>query len=308
MAVPSSGQLRLYADIGVELGVAQSNVSLGSMSNSAGFPEPDAMSDFYGYVDAIAPSVTTNAIDSLGETSLRANGNVTSDGGGTITERGFYIGTNSASPTNNPKYTVGGTTGSYSYNASGLNTNTTYYVWAFATNLIGTTYGSRVQAATYPAFVPVYGTSYGTSAVLQSYQSSSGAYMIQSFTTYYQNPNTGGLVTIRSENEQGIYTDLTSSFNFGSASFAKNAVSYIYSLMQPFSSNAESTVPEMRTRYGSGAYLRNTSIYPTGWWYNVPITYVADDFADMWIQVNTPTLSYYQSYIVFKFDFGDNVP
>ena len=51
MAVPSSGQLREYADIGVELGVAQSNVSLRGMSAIAGFSTPDAMSEFYGYSD-----------------------------------------------------------------------------------------------------------------------------------------------------------------------------------------------------------------------------------------------------------------
>ena len=81
MAVPSSGELRLYADIGVELGVPQSDVSLGAMSDSAGFTAPDSMSEFYGYVDALPPSVTTNAISNVGETTLRANGNVTSDGG-----------------------------------------------------------------------------------------------------------------------------------------------------------------------------------------------------------------------------------
>jgi hypothetical protein len=48
MALPSSGQLSLN-DIRVELGLAQSNVSLGSMSNSVGFTDPDAVSEFYGY-------------------------------------------------------------------------------------------------------------------------------------------------------------------------------------------------------------------------------------------------------------------
>jgi hypothetical protein len=42
MALPSSGQLSLN-DIRVELGLAQSNVSLGSMSNSVGFTDPDAV-------------------------------------------------------------------------------------------------------------------------------------------------------------------------------------------------------------------------------------------------------------------------
>ena len=52
MAVPSSGQLGLYADIGTELGVTQSDVSLGTMSNTTGFTDPDAMSEFYGYSNA----------------------------------------------------------------------------------------------------------------------------------------------------------------------------------------------------------------------------------------------------------------
>lgn len=49
MAVPSSGKLELYGDIGTELGVAQSNVTLHGMSQTAGFSTPDAMSEFYGY-------------------------------------------------------------------------------------------------------------------------------------------------------------------------------------------------------------------------------------------------------------------
>lgn len=52
MALPSSGQLSLN-DIRVELGLAQSNVSLRSMSNTAGFSTPDAVSEFYGYPPAL---------------------------------------------------------------------------------------------------------------------------------------------------------------------------------------------------------------------------------------------------------------
>ena len=67
MAVPSSGQLREYADIGVELGVAQTNVSLRGMSQTAGFSAPDAMSEFYGY-----SSGTQNTLDILGDGSCIA--------------------------------------------------------------------------------------------------------------------------------------------------------------------------------------------------------------------------------------------
>lgn len=195
MAVPSSGELRLYADIGVELGVPQSDVSLGSMSDSAGFAAPDAMSDFYGYVDALAPSVTTNAISSVGTTSLRANGNVTSDGGATITERGFYVGTNSASPTNNTKYTVSGTTGSYNRTIS-VSSNTTYYCWAYATNSAGTTYGSRVQATTIQQFTPTYYTA-GTFVTDVEGRNVSGvtANFLFYARKYYVNPYTSALVS-----------------------------------------------------------------------------------------------------------------
>ena len=47
MALPSSGQLSL-GDIAGELGV-DPPLSLRSMSNTAGFSTPDAVSEFYGY-------------------------------------------------------------------------------------------------------------------------------------------------------------------------------------------------------------------------------------------------------------------
>ena len=49
MALQSSGTISLD-DIRIELGLSQSNVSLGSMSNTAGFADPDSMSEFYGYL------------------------------------------------------------------------------------------------------------------------------------------------------------------------------------------------------------------------------------------------------------------
>lgn len=48
MALPSSGALSIN-DIRLELQEAQANSSLGTLSNLAGFTDPDAVSDFYGY-------------------------------------------------------------------------------------------------------------------------------------------------------------------------------------------------------------------------------------------------------------------
>lgn len=196
MAVPSSGELELRGDIALEVygSATGTNISLRAMSEIAGFTSPDAMTEFYGWQNATAPSVTTSAISNVGETSLRANGNVTSDGGATITERGFYVGTNSASPTNNTKYTVSGTTGAYNRTIS-VNNNTTYYCWAFATNSAGTTYGSRVQATTIQTFVPSYTTAGQNNATI-FFRNDTGSYTDFSiyFTKYYINPYTSALV------------------------------------------------------------------------------------------------------------------
>ena len=61
MAVPSSGQLRLRADIALEVDgdATGTNVSLGTLSNDAGFTDPDNMSEFYGYSSVTAPSVSS---------------------------------------------------------------------------------------------------------------------------------------------------------------------------------------------------------------------------------------------------------
>ena len=149
MAVPSSGQLRLNADINLEINGTGTgtDVSLNGLSTSAGFSAPNGMEEFYGYVDAVAPSVSTNASTSVTSSSMTANGNVTSDGGGTITQRGFYFGT-SSNYANNTKYTVSGTTGSFAKGFGGLSSQTTYYATAYAINSIGETRGVTRSAAT----------------------------------------------------------------------------------------------------------------------------------------------------------------
>ena len=202
MAVPSSGQLQLRGDIALEVygDATGNNISLGAMSDLAGFAEPDSMSDFYGYVAAAPPTVVTNASTSITGTTMTLNGNVTFDGDATVTERGFRFGTNGTDPTNNTKYTVSGTTGAYSLARTGLSTSTTYYVWAFATNSEGTSYGSRVTANTAAPFSPSYFAFNESNTTAGGYYLSSGNdYRV---THFYLNPDTSSYV------QYGEYTDL----------------------------------------------------------------------------------------------------
>ncbi len=92
-----------------------------------------------------APEVETLEATNIQYNSATLNGNVITDGNSPITERGFYW----SSTNNNPgigdnKIVVEGTIGSYSAELSGLELNTSYYVRAYATNNIGTAYGSQV--------------------------------------------------------------------------------------------------------------------------------------------------------------------
>ncbi len=160
MPVPSSGELKLRADIANEVdgSATGDNVSLGTLSNTAGFTEPDAMSEFYGYTACTVPSVTTNGMTSVTVNSMRANGNVTSDNGCSITQRGFYFGT-SSNYASNGKYSVSGTTGSFNRSFGSLASSTTYYATAYAINSEGESVGSTVSAAT---STPITYTGYST--------------------------------------------------------------------------------------------------------------------------------------------------
>jgi hypothetical protein len=94
------------------------------------------------------PKVTTNSVSSITSNSAACGGNVTSDGGSTVTARGVCWTTTSNPTTGNSRTTDGSGTGSFSSTISGLNTGTTYYVRAYATNSMGTSYGSNRSFAT----------------------------------------------------------------------------------------------------------------------------------------------------------------
>jgi len=95
-----------------------------------------------------SPILSTTAASSVSTTSATSGGNVTSDGNATVTARGVCW-----SPTSNPtvannKTTDGTGTGSFTSSLTGLTANTTYYVRAYATNSMGTSYGSQVSIMT----------------------------------------------------------------------------------------------------------------------------------------------------------------
>jgi hypothetical protein len=92
-----------------------------------------------------APSVTTSAATSISTTGSTLNGEVTSDGGAAITERGFVYKTSSSVTISDNKTTVAGTTGTFSLSPSSLSVNTQYYFRAYAINSVNTTLGDELN-------------------------------------------------------------------------------------------------------------------------------------------------------------------
>ncbi len=96
----------------------------------------------------VAPKVTTQSVSSITQTSAICGGNVTSDGGSSVIARGVCWNTTTNPTINHSKTTDGTGTGSFISNITGLNTNTLYYVRAYATNNNGTSYGANLSFTT----------------------------------------------------------------------------------------------------------------------------------------------------------------
>jgi hypothetical protein len=98
------------------------------------------------YVPAPPPAVlTTNAVTNLTSTTAESGGDITSDGGTAIIERGIVYSTSSNPTVANTKIIAStGGTGNFSVTIPGLTPATLYYVRAYAING-GTTYGENIR-------------------------------------------------------------------------------------------------------------------------------------------------------------------
>lgn len=95
---------------------------------------------------ALAGAVLTTAeVTSITHTTAVTGGNITSDGNATVTARGVCWATTTNPTVTGSKTTDGAGTGTFVSNITGLTAGTTYYVRAYATNSVGTSYGNEVS-------------------------------------------------------------------------------------------------------------------------------------------------------------------
>lgn len=97
---------------------------------------------------AVAPVVTCGGVGNTTSTSVRALGNVSNISGTFVTERGFCWSRNHNPTISGSHLACGFGTGIYSCNITGLDSDTPYYLRAYATNSVGTSYSEEVEFLT----------------------------------------------------------------------------------------------------------------------------------------------------------------
>jgi len=111
------------------------------------------------WVEASVPTVTTQEASAVANITATFNGNITNTGGNNAATRGFAYGTDSSLSNGDTSTTTeSGSfgTGAFTYDASGLTCNTSYYFRAYATNGAGTGLGSIQSTTTLACTAPSF--------------------------------------------------------------------------------------------------------------------------------------------------------
>ena len=139
---------------GTDLGVFTENIT-GLTAGTAYFYKAYATNSVgttYGgeqsFTTLTKPTVNTAAASNITSTTATLNGNITSDGGATITARGFVYTTDlntnlTVGTTGVTNVIVSGTTGVFEKEVTGLTAGMEYLYKAYASNSEGTTYGGQ---------------------------------------------------------------------------------------------------------------------------------------------------------------------
>jgi hypothetical protein len=109
--------------------------------------------NFEEAVSASIPTITTASVSTFDATSATMGGEVTSDGGADVTERGVVYSTTDNTPEIGEPGVIkddnGTGIGIFGESVSGLSPNTTYHVRAYAINSAGTSYGTASSFTTF---------------------------------------------------------------------------------------------------------------------------------------------------------------
>ena len=197
-------------------------------TNSAGTAYGDEVS-FTTSQNITLPKVTTTQVTNITQNTATGSGNVTDDGGSEVTERGICWSINH-NPTTIGSHANSGTgLGSYTVNMIGLTSNTTYYVRAYATNSVGTAYGSELSFTT--SQVPNYTISVSVNPTNGGSVTGGGTYQQGQYCTVHAEANSNYTFTNWTENGNEVSTSTNYTFTVNeNRSLVANFVDHSYTI------------------------------------------------------------------------------
>jgi len=203
---------------------------------------------------AVAPTLSTTAASSIAKYAATGGGTITSNGGSVITVSGICWSTNATPTISNSKTTDGTTSGTFSGSITGLTAGTTYYVRAYATNAIGTSYGAAQSFTTLSstsvnptlAATTTATSITATTAVLGGNVTDEGATQVSARGLVYGTSSGSSTSTVSLGSGAGTFTSTLTGLAQGTTyyvrSFATNAQGTAYGAETSFTTQTSPTV------------------------------------------------------------------
>jgi len=119
-----------------------------------------------------APSLSIEPATNINLNSAKIGGSILDLGTSNVTEHGHCWSTNPEPTVQNSKTTLGSANAPYNFSSSlsGLNGNTKYYVRAYATNSVGTSYSSEINFTTQSPVKPTVTTNRASNIAFTSFE------------------------------------------------------------------------------------------------------------------------------------------
>jgi len=115
---------------------------------TSGLPEQDIAVSGTGTTPIYPAAVASTAVTNVDKTSATAGGTVTDEGGSPVTSRGVVYGFEADPTLSSGSVVAGSGLGIFTAPLTGLLPNSVYYVRAYATNALGTSYGEQFTFTT----------------------------------------------------------------------------------------------------------------------------------------------------------------
>lgn len=140
------------------------------------------------------PTISTTMATNIGAETAMSGGTITNDGGAPVTSRGICWSLNQSPTISDNKTSDGSGIGDFTSSISGLTLGATYFVRAYATNNVGTAYGTKITFTTLTSngttVTDIDGNVYNTAII------GNQTWMIKNLkTTKYRNGETIGTTT-----------------------------------------------------------------------------------------------------------------